>query len=150
MNNLFKALIAILVIILLLGAALIIGGMAFLFPVERSSEAEETVVWEESSQNEFTSESYSYDDRFKFVYTPVNPNALLDCYVSYHFQEDGTTQENIDRRLYENVSTENPISFEFPKRKGSRYKLDITIEDKDGAVLHKSEVEIYSSLKQIK
>ncbi len=46
-----------------------------------------------------------------------NPNSVQDCYVSYDFQENGNTQENVDRKLYENVSTENPISLEFPRKK---------------------------------
>jgi hypothetical protein len=144
MNNLFKVLIAILVIILLLGAAVIIGGLAYLIPVERSSEVGQTVILEESSQDTLVSESYSYEDRFEFVYIPVNPDTVLDCYVSYHFQENGNTLKNVDRKLYENVSVENPISLELPRKNESVYKLDVIIEDERGDVLYRSRMEIHS------
>lgn len=150
MNNLLKVLIAILAIVLLAGAVVIIGGLAYFLPVERSSGVEEAFVWEESSQNEFVSESYSYKDSFKFIYTPADPNALLDCYVSYYFQKNGNMQENADRKLYEDVSDKNPISLEFPKEKGYRYKLEVIIEDKNGTVLHKSGVEIHSDSEKMR
>lgn len=150
MNNLFKVLIAILVIVLLLGAAVITGGLSYLLPVERSSEAEQRVVWEENSQDTFVGKLFTYEDRFSIIYIPTNPNAALDCYVSYHFQENGNTLRSVDRELYENVSFKNPILLEFPRKNESAYRLDVTIEDKSGTVLHKSGMEVYSGSENTK
>ncbi|MCC4769758.1 hypothetical protein FXV91_05960 [Methanosarcina sp. DH2] len=150
MNNVFKVLISILAIILLLGVVVIVGGLAYFLPVERSSEVEQTVVWEESSQDTFVSELHSYEDSFELIYSPANPGAIIDCYVSYHLQENGNTLENLDRKLYENVSIKDPILLEFPRKKESVYKLDITIQDKTGDVLHRSGMEVHSSSENTK
>jgi len=150
MNNLFKVLIAILVIVLLVGAVVITGGLAYLLPVEGSSEAEQRVVWEESSQDKFVGKLFTYEDRFSIIYIPVDPNAVIDCYVSYHFQENGNTLRNVDRKLYEKVSYKNPILLEFPRKKESAYELNVTIEDKSGAVLYKSWMEAHAGSEEMK
>lgn len=96
------------------------------------------------------SELHIYEDSFEFIYSPVNRSAIIDCYVSYHLQENGNTLENIDRRLYENVSVKDPILLEFPRKKESIYKLDITIQDKTGDLLHRSGMEVHSSSENTK
>jgi hypothetical protein len=143
-NNSFKALISILVIILLVGIVVITGGLAYLLPVERSSEVEQRVAWEENSQDTFVGKLFTYEERFSIIYIPANPDAVLDCYVSYHFQENGNTLRSADRSLYENVSFKNPILLEFPRKKESQYELEVTIENKSEAVLHKSLMETHS------
>lgn len=145
MNNLFKVLIAILVIVLLAGATMITGGLDDLLPVEKSSELEQIVFWEESSQDKFVGKLFTYEERFSLIYIPVNPDAILDCYVSYHFQENGNTLRSVDRELYQNVSLENPILLEFPRKKEFEYELEVTIEDESGVLMHKSRMEAHSS-----
>jgi hypothetical protein len=145
MNNLFKVLIAILVIVLLAGATMITGGLDDLLPVEKSSELEQIVFWEESSQDKFVGKLFTYEERFSLIYIPVNPDAILDFYVSYHFQENGNTLRSVDRELYQNVSLENPILLEFPRKKEFEYELEVTIEDESGVLMHKSRMEAHSS-----
>lgn len=94
------------------------------------------------SLDTFVSESHSYEDRFLFTYTPRNPGSRFDCYMSYEFREDGNALENVSEKFYGNVSVENPIVLEFPRKENSVYELDATIEDKGGINLHKSEIEI--------
>jgi hypothetical protein len=143
MNNLFKILTAVLIIVLLLGAAVVIGGVAYLLPLERTSEAQQIVVWEESSQDICIGRLFTYENMFSILYAPVDPNSALECYVSYRFQENGNTLRSVDKELYENVSYRNPIILEFPREDGSIYELDVVIENKSGAVLHTSRMETY-------
>ncbi|HHV25468.1 MAG TPA: hypothetical protein GXX65_13520 [Methanosarcina sp.] len=44
--------------------------------------------------------------------------------------------------FYGNVSAENPIMFEYPRKKNAIYELEIKIKDKSGINLHKSEIKI--------
>ncbi len=60
----------------------------------------------------------------------------------YEFKEDGNILESANKKFYGNVSIENPIVFEYPRKKDSTYDLEIKIEDKSGINLHKSEIKI--------
>lgn len=144
MNNLSKVLISILVIILLVGAVVITGGLSYLLPVEKSNERVQRVTWEDSSQDIFVGKLFTYEKRFSIIYIPVNQDAVLNCYVSYIYQENGKNLKRVDRELYQNVSFKNPILLEFPRKKESEYKLEVMIEDKNGTVLHKSRMETHS------
>jgi hypothetical protein len=95
-----------------------------------------------SSVDAFVSESNRYEDRFLFTYSPKNPDSRFDCYMSYEFRENGNVLENIDKEFYGNVSAENPIVFEFPRKKDSIYELEVKIKDKSGVNLHESKIEI--------
>ena len=97
---------------------------------------------EKNSLDAFVSESDSYEDRFLFTYTPRNPGSRFDCYMNYEFRENGNTLESVNKKFYGNVSAENPIVLEFPRKKDSTYELEVKIEDKSGINLHKSKTEI--------
>ncbi|MCQ1534753.1 hypothetical protein FTO70_03405 [Methanosarcina sp. KYL-1] len=142
MENLTKLLTAVLLIV----AAGIIGAIVVFNPPDGPGEggARQTAsIWGESTLDAFVSESEDYEDHFVFRYIPRNPNATIDCYMSYAFEEDGNTLESADNKYYDGVSAENPIVFEFPRKKGSTYKLEVTIKDNSGITLHKSGLEIY-------
>jgi hypothetical protein len=62
--------------------------------------------------------------------------------MNYEFRENGNTLESINKKFYGNVSAENPIVLEFPRKKNSTYELEVKIEDKSGINLHKSKIEI--------
>lgn len=96
----------------------------------------------ENSLEAFVSESRSYEDRLVFTYSPKDPDSRFDCYITYEFRENGNTLESIDKEFYGNVSTENPIILEFPRKKDSIYELKTTIKDKSGINLYKNKTEI--------
>ncbi len=62
--------------------------------------------------------------------------------MTYEIKEEGNTLESANKKFYGNVSIENPIVFEYPRKKDSTYELEIKIEDKSGINLHKSEIKI--------
>jgi len=99
-------------------------------------------ILEKNSLETFVSESRSYEDRLVFTYSPRNPDSRFDCYITYEFRENGNTLESTNKEFYGNVSTENPIVLEFPKKKDSVYELETMIEDKSGINLYKNKTEI--------
>lgn len=135
--NTFKLLMAILLVV----SAVIIVQLAN-SPAEKGGAGDRDGILEKNSLEAFVSESRSYEDRFVFTYSPKNPDSRFDCYITYEFKENGNTLENIDKEFYGNVSAENPIVLEFPRKKDSTYELEITIEDKSGINLYKNETEI--------
>lgn len=74
-------------------------------------------ILEKNSLEAFVSESRSYEDQFVFTYNPRNPDSIFDCYVNYEFRENGKTLKSDNKEFYGNVSTENPIVLEFPRKK---------------------------------
>lgn len=128
-------------IILMVVIALVIAQLINQPLGENGAVQRENIVGK-GSLDTFVSETHSYEDRFLFTYAPRNPNSRFDCYMSYEFREDGKTLEIINEKFYGNVSAENPIVLEFPRKENSTYALETTIEDKSGINLHKSEIEI--------
>ncbi len=88
------------------------------------------------------SESRSYEDQLVFIYSPKNPDSKFDCYITYQFRENGNTLENINKEFYGNISTENPIVLEFPRKKDFTYELETAIKDKSGINLYKNNTKI--------
>ncbi len=62
--------------------------------------------------------------------------------MTYEFKEDRNSLESANKKFYGNVSVENPIVFEYPRKKDSTYELEVKIEDKSGINLHKSKIKI--------
>jgi hypothetical protein len=144
MNNLTKVLIALFLIIISAGIILVgINYASFNSYHDNVYAEQEVTVWGNDSLDAFVSESESHEDHFIFTYIPRDPNATLDCYMSYEFQQDGNTLESVNKKLCEGVTASDPIVLEFPREKGSEYELDVTIEDTGGAILHKSGMKIY-------
>ncbi|AKB26571.1 hypothetical protein MSMTP_3102 [Methanosarcina sp. MTP4] len=146
MNNLTKVLIALFLIIISAGIILVgINYVSFNSYHDGGYAEQEVTVWGDEPLDAFVSESENYENHFVFSYIPRDPNATLDCYMTYEFKQDGNTQESADKKLYEGVTASDPIVLEFPREKGSEYELDVTIEDTGGAILHKSGMTIYPS-----
>ncbi|MFY1110949.1 MAG: hypothetical protein AB3K77_04600 [Methanosarcinaceae archaeon] len=144
MNNLTKVLIALFLIIIAAGIILAgIGYVSFNSYHDSVYAEQEVSVWGNDSLDSFVTESENYEDHFVFTYIPRDPNATLDCYMSYEFQQDGNTLESANKKLYEGVTASNPIVLEFPRVEGSTYELDVTIEDTEGVILHKSGMTVY-------
>lgn len=137
MNNISKLLMATLMVV---SAALIVELADN--PAGKDSAVNQKSIIEHNSLDTFVNESHSYQDRFLFTYSPKNPDSRFDCYMSYKFREDGNILKNIDKEFYGNISTENPIVLEFPRKKCSSYELEVKIKDKSGINLYKSMVEI--------
>lgn len=135
--NTFKLLMAILLVV----SAVIIAQLVS-NPAGKSGVEDRHNILEKNSLEAFVSESRSYEDRLVFTYSPRNPDSRFDCYITYEFRENGNTLESVDKEFYGNVSTENPIMLEFPRKKDSIYELKTTIEDKGGINLYKNETEI--------
>ncbi len=144
MNNLTKVLIALFLIIIAAGIILVgISYVSFDSYHESGYAEQEVTVWGNDSLDAFVSESENYEDHFVFSYIPRDPNASIDCYLTYEFKQDGNTLESEDKKRYEGVAVSDPIVLEFPRVEDSGYELDVTIEDTDGAILHKSGMTIY-------
>ncbi|HII02263.1 TPA: hypothetical protein HA351_11645 [Methanosarcinaceae archaeon] len=144
MNNLTKVLIALL--FLIIAAGIILAGINYCsFDDYRDNvyAEQEVTVWGDEPLNAFVSESENYEDHFVFTYIPRDTNATFDCYMTYEFKQDGNTLESVDKKLYERVTASDPIMLEFSREEGSEYELNITIEDADGVILHKSGMTIY-------
>jgi len=142
MNNLTKVLIALL---LLISAGIILAGINFYAVSEYTDggTVQRASISGDSTLDSFVTESESHKDHFVFTYIPRDPNATLECYMTYEFKRDGTTQESADKKLYEGVTASDPIVLEFPREESSEYELNVTIEDAEGAILHKSGMTIY-------
>lgn len=143
MNNLTKVLIALFLIII--SAGIILVGINFYAFNEYTDggTVQKASISGDSTFDSFVTESESHEDHFVFTYIPRDTNATLDCYMSYEFQQDGNTLESADQKLYEGVTASDPIVLEFPRVEGSTYELNVTIEDSNGATLHKSGMTIY-------
>ncbi len=137
MNNISKILMVILMVV---SAALVVELADN--PVGRDGKGDQDSILGSSSLDAFVSESNSYEDRFVFTFSPKNPDSRFDCNISYDFRENGNSLESVNKKYYGNVSAENPIVLEFPKKKDSTYQLEVEIEDKSGINLHKSKIEI--------
>ncbi len=144
MNNLTKVLIALFLIIIAAGIILVgINYVSFNSYHDSVYAEQEVTVWGDEPLDAFVSESESHEDRFVSTYIPRDSNASIDCYLTYEFKQDGNTLESFDKKLYEEVTTSDPIVLEFPREEGSEYELDVTIEDTGGAILHKSGMKVY-------
>ncbi|RXA21261.1 hypothetical protein EQO05_02175 [Methanosarcina sp. MSH10X1] len=133
-----------LMIILLVVTALVVAQLIDRPPGENGAVNREDIIGK-GSLDAFVSESHSYEDRFVFTCAPRSPDSRFDCYMSYEFREDGNILETADKKFYGNVSSENPIVLEFPRKENSTYELETVIEDKGGINLHKSEIKIGSA-----
>jgi len=144
MNNLTKVLIALFLIIIASGIILIgINYISFDDYRNNGYAEHEVTVWGDEPLDAFVSESENYEDHFVFTYIPRYPNATLDYYMTYEFQQDGNTLESADQKLYEGVTASDPIVLEFPRIEGSTYELDVTIEDSNRFIVHRSGIKIY-------
>ncbi|AKB13702.1 MAG: hypothetical protein ACHQXK_04260 [Methanosarcina thermophila] len=114
-------------------------------PMGEKGAVQQEIIMGKGSLDAFVSESHNYEDRFLFTYTPKNPDSRFNCYMSYEFRENGNALENVSEKFYENVSVENPIVLEFPRKENSTYELKTLIEDKSGINLYKSEIKISPS-----
>jgi hypothetical protein len=135
--NIFKLLIAILMVV----SATIIAQLVN-DPAEKDSAGDRNSILEKNSLGVFVSESRSYEDQLVFTYSPKNPDSKFDCYITYQFRENGNTLENINKEFYGNISTENPIVLEFPRKKDFTYELETAIKDKSGINLYKNNTKI--------
>jgi len=135
--NIFKLLIAILMVV----SATIIAQLVN-DPAEKDSAGDRNSIREKNSLGVFVSESRSYEDQLVFIYSPKNPDSKFDCYITYQFRENGNTLENINKEFYGNISTENPIVLEFPRKKDFTYELETAIKDKSGINLYKNNTKI--------
>jgi len=144
MNNLTKVLIALL--FLIIAAGIILAGINYYsFNDYRDNvyAEQEVTVWGGEPLNAFVSESESHEDHLVFTYIPRDPNASIDCYLTYEFKQDENTLESADKKLYKGVTASDPIVLEFPRVEGSAYELDVRIEDANEFILHKSGMKIY-------
>ncbi|WP_440954141.1 hypothetical protein ACSAZK_10775 [Methanosarcina sp. Mfa9] len=144
MDNLTKVLISLFLIII--AAGIILAGINFIAVDEFLDDGyaeQEVTVWGNETLDAFVSESESHEDHFVFSYIPRDPNASIDCYLTYEFKQDGNTLESADKKLYERVMASDPIVLEFPRVEGSEYELDVRIEDANGFILHKSGMKVY-------
>jgi len=135
--NIFKLLMAILMVV----SAAIIAQLVN-DPAEKDSAGDRDSILEKNSLGVFVSESRSYEDRLVFTYSPKNPDSKFDCYITYQFRENGDALESVDIEFYGNISTENPIVLEFPRKKDFTYELETAIKDKSGINLYKNNTEI--------
>lgn len=135
--KIFKLLMAILMVV----SAAIIAQLVN-DPAEKDSAEDRDSILEKNSLEVFVSESRNYEDRLVFTYSPKNPDSKFDCYITYQFRENGNTLENIDKEFYGNISTENPIVLEFPRKKDFTYELETAIKDKSGINLYKNNTKI--------
>lgn len=135
--NTFKLLMAILMVV----SAVIIAELVN-NPAGKDGARDRDNILEKNSLEAFVSESRSYEDRLVFTCSPRNPDSRFDCYVNYEFRENGKTLKGNNKEFYENVSTENPIVLEFPRKKDSTYELETTIKDKSGINLYKNKTKI--------
>ncbi|AKB82834.1 hypothetical protein MSBR3_2256 [Methanosarcina barkeri 3] len=111
-------------------------------PAEKDSAGDRDSILEKNSLEVFVSESRNYEDRLVFTYSPKNPDSKFDCYITYQLRENGNTLENINKEFYGNISTENPIVLEFPRKKDFTYELETAIKDKSGINMYKNNTEI--------
>ncbi|MDD3873226.1 MAG: hypothetical protein PHW84_09845 [Methanosarcina sp.] len=72
---------------------------------------------EKNSLDLFVSESYSYEDRLLFTYTPRNPDSKFDCYVMYEFREDGKILESAIKCFMETFRLKTRLCSNIPGRK---------------------------------
>lgn len=135
--NTFKLLMAILLVVSAVVIAQLVNN-----PAGKSDVEDRHSILEKNSLETFVSESRSYEDRLAFTYSPKNPDSRFDCYITYELRENGNTLESIDKEFYGNVSAENPIVIEFPRKKDSTYELETTVKDKSGINLYKNKIEI--------
>jgi hypothetical protein len=135
--NTFKLLMAILMVVSAAIIAQLVNG-----PAEKDSSGDRDSILEKNSLEVFVSESRSYEDRLVFTYSPKNPDSKFDCYITYQFRENGNALESVDIEFYGNISTENPIVLEFPRKKDFTYELETAIKDKSGINLYKNNTEI--------
>lgn len=135
--KIFKLLMAILMVV----SAAIIAQLVN-DPAEKDSAGDRDSILEKNSLEVFVSESRNYEDRLVFTYSPKNQDSKFDCYLTYQFRENGNALESIDKEFYGNISTENPIVLEFPRKKDFTYELETAIKDKSGINLYKNNTEI--------
>jgi len=135
--NIFKLLMTILMVV----SAAIIAQLVN-DPAEKDSAGDRDGILEKNSLGVFVSESRNYEDRLVFTYSPKNPDSKFDCYLTYQFRENGNALESVDKEFYGNISTENPIVLEFPRKNDFTYELETAIKDKSGINLYKNNTEI--------
>ncbi len=144
MNNVTKFIIASLIaIIVFILAVFLIGNFYFSTnTIESSSEQVARISGEALPDDLLIAKSYGYDDRLVFTYVPRTPEVTIDLYADYELKKDGTTISSGNSRPYEAVSTNNPITFEIPRAPSSVYAFNISVEDDEGNLVHKSTVTI--------
>lgn len=135
--NIFKLLIAILMVVSAAIIAQLVNN-----PVEKDSAGDRDGILKKNSLEVFVSEFRNYEDRLVFTYSPKNPDSKFDCYLTYQFRENGNALESIDKEFYGNISIENPIVLEFPRKNDFTYELETTIKDKSGINLYKNNTKI--------
>ncbi len=85
----------------------------------------------------FTEEGIVTEDRViaRFIPRDDEPTAYR---VSYEVLTDGTTQEHVEGRVYEDVSPDNPITIAVLRRPDESVTFDVVIRDADGTVVWES------------
>lgn len=98
---------------------------------------------EQIENDVFIPETYGYEDEIIFTFVLRDPAYTANYYATYEIKEDGNTIESGDNKLYKNVTFDEPIIIEIPKRKPSSiYELEIMITDEDGNKVHSSGITI--------
>lgn len=144
MSNLMKLIIvSLIVMIVFIIAVFLIGNFYFsVNTVEKSSEQVADISGEDLENDFLIAKSYSYDDHLVFTHVPRNPGKPIDLYADYELKEDGTTIATGNHRSYEDVSVDKPIVIEVQRNLSSVYELDMSVEDTDGNLVHKSSITI--------
>lgn len=144
MSNLKKLIIvSLIVMIVFIIAVFLIGNFYFsVNTVEKSSEQITNISGEDPENDLLIAKSYSYDDHLAFIYVPRTLGKPIDLYADYELKEDGTTIAARNHRSYEDVSVYKPIIIEVQRNLSSVYELDISVEDMDGNLVHKSSITI--------
>lgn len=91
---------------------------------------------------DFSSETISYDDRLIFRYIP-HSNMSADYVVSYEITEDGNIFESVDERQLEGISSQNPIELNISRDIDSAYRVNMSIKDRSGKVVHNDSISIH-------
>ncbi len=146
MNKVIKLIIlSLITVAVVLTAVILISNLYFTVnSVETGSEQVVRISEEDLDNDLLIGRSYGYEDRLVFTYVPRTPEQKIDLYADYKIKEDGTTLAAGKHRPYEDVSVDNPISFEVQRNPSSVYELDISVEDTDGKLVHKSSMTLGS------
>lgn len=140
-GNSVKAAVVIISIIVLL---VVVNYSSVLNYTTNKESAEQTAeIWGEQLGNDvFVPETYGYEDKLIFKFVLRDPRSAANYYATYEIKEDGTTIGSGNSKLYENVTFDDPIIIEIPRKTSSLYELEIMITDEEGNKVHQSGITI--------
>ncbi|AKB85522.1 hypothetical protein MCMEM_1469 [Methanococcoides methylutens MM1] len=143
MRNSLKAAVVLLSIILVL---IVVNYSSVLNYTANKESAEQTarIEGEQLGNYFFIPETYGYEDKIVFTFVLRDPKYAADYYATYEIKEDGNTIESANSKLYENVTFENAIFIEIPRKSSSVYELEIMINDEEGNKVHQSGITLRS------